>query len=77
MNILQTTGLSEPEAIFVAMLVAALLSSFVIGRWGESKGKSFWEGFLLSLFISPVVGVLVVALSGTRGAASQVRASRP
>jgi len=77
MNILQTSGLGEPEVLFFAMALAMVLSSVVIGRWGESKGKSFWEGFLLSLFISPVVGALVVALTGTCAAANQIRVSRP
>ena len=76
MNILQSIGLREPEMLLVAMLVAMVLTSFVIGRWGESKGKSFWEGFLLSLFISPVVGALVVALTGTATPANRIRVSR-
>lgn len=75
MNILQTSGLGVPEVLFIAMALALVLSSVVIGRWGESKGKTFWEGFLLSLFISPVVGALVVALTGT--AANHIRVSRP
>ncbi|MES2464406.1 MAG: hypothetical protein V4671_27920 [Armatimonadota bacterium] len=60
------TDLTPPEAFFLAIIVAAVLTSYVIGRWGQSKGKSFWEGFLLSLFVTPTVGALVVGLTPPR-----------
>lgn len=34
-----------------------------IGQWGQKREIGFWPAFLLSLFLSPVVGAIVVAVS--------------
>jgi len=38
------------------------LFSIIIGVWNNSKGNSFWVGFLISLFLSPIVGFIIVAI---------------
>ncbi len=69
-------SISTTEAlIFLVMLLLWLLPSVVIGRWGVSKGKSFWEGFLLSVFVSPMVGAIVIGLS-TSSSGVQARIPR-
>jgi len=40
-----------------------LILSILVGAAGKSRNIGFWGGFLLSLFLSPLVGVIGVALS--------------
>ena len=36
------------------------LFSILIGMWNHNKGNSFWVGFLISLFLSPLIGFIIV-----------------
>lgn len=52
------------EWLFVVMLVGCwILPSIAIGIWAEKNGKSFFSGFLLSFFASPLIGAILVASS--------------
>ena len=44
-------------------LIINLFLSLVIGRWSETKGKSFAFGFFISLIFSPLIGLIVVAIT--------------
>ncbi len=48
--------------ILAAIVGADLLMLFGIGKFSESKGRGFWTGFLLALVLTPVFGLLIVAL---------------
>ena len=41
-----------------------IILSFVIGSWNKSRGNSFLVGFLLSFLLSPLIGLLIVGLTG-------------
>lgn len=48
------------------MIVLAWLMFTVIVGWGATqKGRSFWFGFLWSVILSPIVGLVIVLLSRT------------
>lgn len=54
--------------VFVLYIV---LSAFV-GFWSESRMGSFWSGFLVSLMVTPVLGVFftwltIMEYEGTHG----------
>ena len=34
-----------------------------VGYWGKMKHHSFWMGFWVSLFLSPIIGVIVILLA--------------
>jgi hypothetical protein len=40
--------------------------SFLAGYIGSERKIGFWGGFLLSIFLSPLIGFIVVALSKVR-----------
>jgi len=47
------------ESIWLFWIVFALL----VGLWNSNRGNSFWVGFLLSLFLSPLIGFIIVAVT--------------
>lgn len=51
---------------FTTIVGAWLIFSFVVGAIASSRGKSFGMHFLLSLLLSPLIG-LIVALAGGDG----------
>lgn len=36
----------------------------IVGNLAQKKGRSFWGYFFLSLFISPVIGILIILVMG-------------
>ncbi len=40
--------------------------SILIGVWNVRRGNSFWVGFLLSLFLTPVGGAFLIATTTTK-----------
>lgn len=45
---------------FLGVVAIALLIDAAMGLISYKKGNSFWSGFLISLFLSPVVGLVAV-----------------
>lgn len=43
-----------------------LLVAAGIGVWGDTRRCGFWGGFLGSFFLSPLVGVIIVATSKSK-----------
>lgn len=49
----------------IGLLIVNLVLSYVVGWVSQQRGRSFWLGFLLSAFLSPIFGVLIlIALPG-------------
>ena len=46
--------------LFVFLILPLAL---LVGAWNHSRGNGFWTGFLISLFLSPLIGAIVVALT--------------
>lgn len=46
------------------MMFFWFIFSLVIGAFGADRNIGFWGAFLLSLLLSPLVGLIGVALSG-------------
>ncbi len=44
--------------VFIWLILCA-----VIGNWSQNKGNSFASGFFVSLLLSPLVGLIVVAVT--------------
>jgi fumarate reductase subunit C len=42
------------------LLVIWIVLSLAVGLYSRSKGTHFWFGFLLSLMITPLIGLLIV-----------------
>ncbi len=40
--------------------------SVLIGIWNLRRGNSFWVGFLLSLFLTPIGGAFLIAATTTK-----------
>ena len=68
MELMTSTGLREPEIVFLAMIVGLILISYLIARYGMSQGRSFWQVFALSLIAGPVVGAVIAAVPGAAAA---------
>lgn len=45
-------------------IIIWIILSVVIGLWNESRGNSFFIGLLLSLLLSPLIGLLIVGVTG-------------
>ncbi len=55
------------EWLYITMLLGCwILPSITIGVWAEKNGKSFFSGFLLSFFVSPLIGAILVASSSNK-----------
>lgn len=50
----------QPEFIFFGLW---FIASMLIANWGDEKKIGFWKPFFISLFLSPVVGCVCVAVS--------------
>lgn len=50
-----------------------VLSSLLVGLAGTDKSVGFWGSFLLSLLLSPLIGLIIVAFSGIKQAPSNNR----
>jgi hypothetical protein len=50
----------------LALLFLWSISSIIIGLIGMSKAIGFWVAFLVSLFFSPLIGLIVVLASGSK-----------
>lgn len=50
--------------ILLLYLIFNIGFSIAIGSWSDSNGKGFAFGFLISFVFSPLIGMLVVGLSG-------------
>lgn len=46
------------------MILAWVALSFLVAAWAGSRGRSFWGFLLLSLLLSPLVGVIGVLIAG-------------
>jgi hypothetical protein len=42
------------------------LLAILVGLWNNHRGNSFWVGFLLSLFLTPIGGAFLIATTTTR-----------
>jgi hypothetical protein len=42
------------------------LLAILVGLWNSHRGNSFWVGFLLSLFFTPIGGAFLIATTTTR-----------
>ncbi len=42
------------------------LLAILVGLWNNHRGNSFWVGFLLSLFFTPIGGAFLIAATTTR-----------
>ncbi len=40
--------------------------AILVGLWNNHRGNSFWVGFLLSLFFTPIGGAFLIATTTTR-----------
>jgi hypothetical protein len=47
------------EIVFLFYFVFSLL----VAVWNRNRGNSFLVGFILSLFLSPLIGALIVAVT--------------
>lgn len=46
-------------------IVLWFIFSLIVGAMGSSTKLGFWGGFLISLFLSPVVGFIIIMVSGS------------
>jgi hypothetical protein len=52
----------------VMLLFFLVLNLFLcgfVGKFAENRGRSFWFGFLMSFFLSPLIGVVIVWLAAS------------
>lgn len=47
-------------------LITWLILSFLVGKYAEKKGHGLWSFVILSLFISPIGGFIVVLIAGDK-----------
>jgi len=48
---------------YIILGVIWVFFSFIVASYSKNKILGYWGGFLLSLFLSPVLGLLIVLLS--------------
>jgi len=46
-----------------AMIVTYLTAALALGLWNKRRGHGFWLGLLYSLFLTPAIGLLTIALT--------------
>lgn len=46
-----------------AMIVTYVTAALVLGLWNKQKGHGFWLGLIYSLLLTPVIGLLTIALA--------------
>lgn len=44
-------------------LIAWLILSALLGLWNQKRGNGFLTGFLISLLLSPLIGLLMVIIT--------------
>jgi hypothetical protein len=49
------------EWLLVVAILTWILPSIAVGMWAESRGKIFLLGFLVSFFVSPIIGAILIA----------------
>jgi len=47
----------------LTVYILYIIFAFLIGKWNYSRGNSFWLGLLLSLFLTPLIGFTIVAIT--------------
>ena len=48
---------------YIILAAIWVFFSFIVAMYSKNKVLGFWGGFLLGLFLSPVLGLLIVILS--------------
>ena len=48
---------------YIILAAIWVFFSFIVAMYSKNKVLGFWGGFLLGLFLSPVLGLLIVLLS--------------
>jgi hypothetical protein len=61
------------NVVFILFFIGYLLACISIGGWSQGKGRGFAAGFFVSLFFSPVVGLVVVAILSENKSTSEER----
>ena len=46
--------------MLIGGLAVALVLCWLVGRFAENRGGSFWFGFFISFFLSPLIGFIIV-----------------
>lgn len=62
-----------PEVEALGWVAAWVILSGLVGYWNHTRGHSMATGMLLSLILSPVVGVIIVLLTKKKGAGGKGR----
>ena len=55
-------------------LIISGVAALLIGGWGESKTVGFWGAVAISFFLTPLIGIIVVALSKDKKQLAKERA---
>jgi len=50
----------------IMVILLTILLSFIVGKIGKKRKFGFWGYFFCSLFLTPVVGILLVLASDPR-----------
>lgn len=51
------------ESVAVGVYLVWAFLAFLIGGWNRGRGNSFLVGFFISLFLTPIAGLLLVGLT--------------
>jgi hypothetical protein len=62
-------GIGSKELLLIWVLLSA-----VVGNYSRAKGTGFWFGCILSLALSPLIGVIIVAICRPSAALLEQRA---
>lgn len=60
-------GLSNFILIAAFLFLLWTVPAILLGRWNSKKGNSFWTAFLLSLLLSPLLGIILVSMAPAKG----------
>ena len=52
--------------MIIGVILLTILLSYIIGKIGKNRKFGFWGYFLCSIFLTPVVGILLVLASDPR-----------
>ncbi len=50
------------QLLVYGLLISWLVLTIIIGKWSERKGGSFWGGVLMSIFFSPLLAAIILAI---------------
>ncbi len=58
----------EPRIIgtLFMLFLLFLIPAVIIGNWAKSREIGYWPAFFISLFLTPIIGVIVVAVSSKK-----------